>query len=94
VKWVETCEPQGVAGLGPRRPRRAVKWVETCEPQDVAGLGSRRPRRAVKWVETCEPQHGLGLDVGEPPDPIREVRQDVEGASRYRLAPSCVRAGR
>src|SRR5438094_7253529 len=37
------CEPQDVAGLGPRRPRRAIRKTE---PQDVAGLGPRRPRRA------------------------------------------------
>jgi aerobic carbon-monoxide dehydrogenase large subunit len=35
-------EPQDVAGLGPRRPRRA----NPTQPQDVAGLGPRRPRRA------------------------------------------------
>src|SRR6266850_8023645 len=38
------CEPQDVAGLGPRRPRRA--YESEGEPQDVAGLGPRRPRRA------------------------------------------------
>jgi carotenoid cleavage dioxygenase len=38
----EHCEPQDVAGLGPRRPRRPP---EQTEPQDVAGLGPRRPRR-------------------------------------------------
>jgi release factor glutamine methyltransferase len=35
-------EPQDVAGLGPRRPRRPSS---RGEPQDVAGLGPRRPRR-------------------------------------------------
>src|SRR5262245_12100045 len=44
--WI--CEPQDVAGLGPRRPRRAQGWI--CEPQDVAGLGPRRPRRASDGV--------------------------------------------
>ena len=32
------CAPQAVAGLGPRRPRRAYEL--TCAPQAVAGLGS------------------------------------------------------
>ena len=42
------CEPQDVAGLGPRRPRRAFG---RSEPQGVAGLGPRRPRRAIR--KTC-----------------------------------------
>jgi len=40
-----SCAPQAVAGLGPRRPRRADE--ESCAPQAVAGLGPRRPRRAL-----------------------------------------------
>src|SRR6266498_4533053 len=52
------CEPQDVAGLGPRRPRRAIQKIE---PQDVAGLGPRRPRRAIQKIE---PQDVAGLGQG------------------------------
>src|SRR3989442_10881858 len=38
-------EPQDVAGLGPRRPRRAIRRIE---PQDGHGLGPVRPRRAIQ----------------------------------------------
>jgi hypothetical protein len=39
------CALQAVAGLGPRRPRRAY-GLAMCALQAVAGLGPRRPRRA------------------------------------------------
>jgi hypothetical protein len=35
-------EPQAVAGLGPRRPRRAIR--QSGEPQAVVGLGPHRPK--------------------------------------------------
>jgi len=34
------CAPQAVAGLGPRRAKRAYERM--CAPQAVAGLGPRR----------------------------------------------------
>src|SRR6266478_7172598 len=40
------CALQAVAGLGPRRPRRACRLL--CALQAVAGLGPRRPRRAYR----------------------------------------------
>jgi len=40
------CAQQAVAGLGPRRPRRA--YEVSCAQQAVAGLGPRRPRRALR----------------------------------------------
>jgi len=49
------CAPQGVAGLGPRRPRRAY---DKGAPQGVAGLGPRRPRRA---YDKGAPQGVAGL---------------------------------
>src|SRR5713101_3454063 len=55
-----SCEPQDVAGLGPRRPRRAIRRTE---PQDVAGLGPRRPRRAIRRIE---PQDGRRLRPERP----------------------------
>jgi len=39
------CALQAVAGLGPRRPRRAGEF-RMCALQAVAGLGPRQPRRA------------------------------------------------
>src|SRR5713101_373389 len=62
-----SCEPQDVAGLGPRRPRRAIRRTE---PQDVAGLGPRRPRRAIRRVE---PQDVAGLGPRRPRRAIRRI---------------------
>jgi len=42
---LQLCALQAVAGLGPRRPRRADE-LQLCALQAVAGLGPRRPRRA------------------------------------------------
>src|SRR3989454_4294601 len=68
------CEPQDVAGLGPRRPRRAIR---KSEPQDVAGLGPRRPRRAIR---KSEPQDVAGLGPRRPRRAIRKSEpQDVAG---------------
>src|SRR5438876_8012468 len=44
------CEPQDVAGLGPRRPRRAIRKTE---PQDVAGAG-RAAARPGAGPPACE----------------------------------------
>src|SRR6266542_3473230 len=62
------CEPQDVAGLGPRRPRRAFR---RSEPQDVAGLGPRRPRRAFR---RSEPQDVAGLGPRRPRRAFRRGR--------------------
>src|SRR6266508_4793023 len=68
------CEPQDVAGLGPRRPRRAAR---KSEPQDVAGLGPRRPRRAAR---KSEPQDVAGLGSRRPRRAARKSEpQDVAG---------------
>src|SRR5262252_8092756 len=58
------CALQVVAGLGPRRPRRAYQsWK--CALQVVAGLGPRRPRRAYQsW--TCALQVVAGLGPRRP----------------------------
>ena len=53
---------QAVAGLGPRRPRRAIRIKR--EPQDVAGLGPRRSRRAIRIKR--EPQDVAGLGSRRP----------------------------
>src|SRR5439155_26435959 len=61
------CEPQDVAGLGPRRPRRALRRIG---PQDVAGLGPRRPRRALRRIEA---QDVAGLGSRRPRRALRRI---------------------
>ena len=48
-------EPQHVAGLGPRRARRAKRWMG--EPQHVAGLGPRRREASETMISPCFDVH-------------------------------------
>src|SRR5439155_229240 len=76
------CEPEDVAGLGPRRPRRAIRKTE---PEDVAGLGPRCPRRAIRKTE---PQDVAGLGPRRPRRAIRKTEpQHVAGAGRAAARP-------
>ncbi len=68
---VPGLETQDVAGLGPRRSRRARQG----ETQDVAGLGPRRSRRARQG----ETQDVAGLGPRRPRRARQGETQDVAG---------------
>src|SRR5262245_4601998 len=69
------CALQAVAGLGPRRPRRAYKLWQ-CALQAVAGLGLRRPRRAYKILEGVMSERELTYGEAVKEAIAEEMRRD------------------
>src|SRR4029450_6550347 len=87
------CAQQAVAGLGPRRPRRAYGLL--CAQQAVAGLGPRRPTRAYGSSSRPRPgrAEGHAWDTASPQFPARGWREQVGSGGACSFAPAARRFG-